>query len=120
MGIDNSTGYLGVGETLNEGQLIQFHLRDAKTSAEDLDNLLRKYRGSTTVMDGTGALLFSCLGRGKYLYGVENFDTGVFNQYLEGIPLGGFFCNGEIGPVSGTTHIHGYTSSFGIFAEKDV
>ena len=32
-------------------------------------------------------------------------------------PLGGFFCNGEIGPVAGTTHLHGYTSAFGLFAE---
>ncbi len=28
--------------------------------------------------------------------------------------LGGFFCNGEIGPVGGTTFVHGYTSAFGI------
>ena len=30
-------------------------------------------------------------------------------------PLGGFFCNGEIGDVHGRTYLHGYTSSFGIF-----
>ena len=30
----------------------------------------------------------------------------------------GFFCNGEIGPVSGTTFLHGYTSSFGIFRPR--
>jgi small ligand-binding sensory domain FIST len=23
------------------------------------------------------------------------------------------FCNGEIGPVGGTTHLHGYTASWG-------
>jgi small ligand-binding sensory domain FIST len=29
--------------------------------------------------------------------------------------MGGFFCNGEIGPVHGRTFLHGYTSSFGLF-----
>jgi small ligand-binding sensory domain FIST len=26
----------------------------------------------------------------------------------------GFFCNGEIGPIGGSTYLHGYTSVFGI------
>ena len=30
------------------------------------------------------------------------------------VPIGGFFCNGEIGPVGGSTFLHGYTSVFGI------
>jgi small ligand-binding sensory domain FIST len=34
------------------------------------------------------------------------------------MPLTGFFCNGEIGPVGGTTFLHGYTSSFGIFRTR--
>jgi small ligand-binding sensory domain FIST len=33
------------------------------------------------------------------------------------VPLGGFFCNGEIGPVGGTTFLHGYTSAFALFRE---
>jgi len=35
-----------------------------------------------------------------------------------GMPLGGFFCNGEIGPVAGTTYLHGYTSSFALFRPR--
>jgi small ligand-binding sensory domain FIST len=61
-----------------------------------------------------GALMFSCLGRGEGLYGLPNFDSQLFRQYLKNIPLGGFFCNGEIGPVGGNTFLHGYTSVFGI------
>jgi hypothetical protein len=34
------------------------------------------------------------------------------------VPVGGFFCNGEIGPVGGTTFLHGYTSSFGLFRPR--
>jgi len=60
-------------------------------------------------------LLFSCLGRGQHLYGKPNHDSDMFRDQLGDIPLGGFFCNGEIGPVGKTTFLHGYTSSFGIF-----
>jgi hypothetical protein len=28
------------------------------------------------------------------------------------------FCNGEVGPVNGTTYLHGYTSAFGLFRPK--
>ena len=62
--------------------------------------------------------MFSCLGRGQYLYGRPNHDTDMFREKLGAVPLGGFFCNGEIGPVSGTTFLHGYTSSFGLFRSK--
>jgi small ligand-binding sensory domain FIST len=42
----------------------------------------------------------------------------MFRARLGPVPLGGFFCNGEIGPVGGITFLHGYTSAFGLFREK--
>ena len=117
-GMDPNTGTLAIGEMLKEGQLVQFHLRDADTSAEDLTAVLERYAIDNRENDVHGALLFSCLGRGQYLYGRPNHDTDLFHEKLGRVPLGGFFCNGEIGPVSGTTFLHGYTSSFGIFRPK--
>ena len=118
MGMDDNTGVLAIGEMLKEGQLVQFHLRDAQTSTEDITAVLNRYAQDNRENDLSGALLFSCLGRGQYLYGTPNHDTEVFKSMLGKVPLGGFFCNGEIGPVSGTTFLHGYTSSFGIFRSK--
>ncbi len=115
IGLDARAGVMAIGEALREGQRVQFHLRDALTSAEDLSNLLTKYSDENTHGRPEGALLFSCLGRGEYLYGQPDHDTALFADKVGAIPLGGFFCNGEIGPVGGTTFLHGYTSSFGIF-----
>jgi small ligand-binding sensory domain FIST len=115
MGADRETGAISIGAMLREGQLVQFHLRDKTMSAEDLDLLLTRYRSEGKAEKASGALLFSCLGRGQHLYGCANHDTELFRSKLGDIPLGGFFCNGEIGPVGGTTFLHGYTSSFGIF-----
>ena len=118
VGMDQSTGGLAIGEMLKEGQLVQFHLRDAETSSDDLEAVLSRYADEHRENDIPGALLFSCLGRGEYLYGKPNHDTDLFRDKLGDVPLGGFFCNGEIGQVSGTTFLHGYTSSFGLFRPK--
>jgi small ligand-binding sensory domain FIST len=115
IGVDQQRGLLAIGELLREGQLVQFHLRDAKTAADDLSGVLRRYAGEESSAWARGALLFSCLGRGAHLYGRPDHDTDLFRNALGGLPLGGFFCNGEIGPVGGATRLHGFTSSFGIF-----
>ena len=120
IGIDPKSGALGVGESLQEGMRVRFHLRDAKTSAEDLHAMLTGYENTLPRReDLSGALLFSCLGRGEHLYGEPNFDSSVFEQHLGALPVGGFFCNGEIGPVGGETFLHGYTSSFGLFRPRN-
>ena len=118
VGMDQRTGALAIGEMLKEGQLVQFHLRDADTSAQDLTFVLERYAAENRENEVPGALLFSCLGRGEYLYGRPNHDTDIFRDKLGQVPLGGFFCNGEIGPVGGTTFLHGYTSSFGLFRSR--
>lgn len=118
IGTDSQSGALAIGEMLREGQLVQFHLRDALTSREDLAAVLGRYASDHTGALPQGALMFSCLGRGEHLYGQPDHDTNLFHEVLAPIPLGGFFCNGEIGPVGGTTFLHGYTSSFGLFRPR--
>ena len=118
MGMDAKRGALAVGEYLKEGQIVQFHLRDSATSSQDLNDMLNQYAADRGQPSATGALLFQCLGRGEYLYGRPDHDTDMFREKVGDIPLAGFFCNGEIGQVAGSTYIHGYTSSFGIFRPK--
>ena len=118
VGVDQSRGYIAIGELPSEGQLVQFHLRDAQTSTEDLDAMLNRYSIEHPIYEETGALLFSCLGRGLNLFGRADHDTDMFREKVNAMPLTGFFCNGEIGPVGGTTFLHGYTSSFGIFRTR--
>ena len=115
LGVDPKFGAIAIGDRLRPGQRIQFHLRDAQTSAEDLEYLLQRYqKQNQSYPSAAGALMFSCLGRGEGLYGKPNFDSQLFSRYLNDVPLSGFFCSGEIGPVGGSTFLHGYTSVFGI------
>jgi small ligand-binding sensory domain FIST len=119
LGVEPRSGAMAIGDRIRPGQRIQFHLRDAKSSAEDLQILLEEYQRRSFDSSPIGALLFSCLGRGERLYCKPNFDSQLLQTYISPIPIGGFFCNGEIGPVGNSTFLHGYTSAFAIFRSRE-
>ena len=119
MGGDPRSGALWIGAELHERQVVQFHLRDAQTSAEDLGEVLGDLRERLDQqLAPSGGLLFSCTGRGEGLYGVSGHDSGQFVGRFGEVPLGGFFCNGEIGQVAGLPFVHGYTSAFAVFRPR--
>ena len=110
VGLDRAMGVIGVGWPVEEGATIQFHARDAAFAAQELGDLLSRRRGPTP----DAALLFSCLGRGHRLFGRPDHDSRILAKHLGPIPIGGFFCAGEIGPVRNRTFVHGYTSAVGL------
>ena len=118
VGIDPSTGALAVGDRVHVGQTVQFQLRDAASSREDLRQLLREHASPPAQEPAAGGLLFSCLGRGKDLYGEPHYDIRTIQAAIGARPIAGFFCNGEIGPVGGRNFVHGFTSSLGLFRPK--
>ena len=84
-----------------------------------------------------GALMVSCLGRGRYLYGETGVETAAFaaafgNKVGQGkseeaageaegpvpFPMAGFFAGGEIGPVGYRSYTHSYTSSLAVFRPR--
>src|SRR5690606_24921692 len=114
VGVVPQMGALAVAGEIADRQVVQFHLRDAGTSAADLMSMLASHDGEAPA----GALMFSCVGRGSGLYGRANHDSDMFHAHFSDVALGGFFCNGEIGPVGERTFLHGYTSSFGLFSPR--
>lgn len=113
IGLDPEANVLAVAAPLRPFQVVRFLLRDAHAATEDLVRLLEQHRAGHDTCDG--ALLFSCLGRGAGLFGEPDHDCRLFKRLIGDVAVGGFFCNGEIGPVGGTTFLHGYTSSFALF-----
>lgn len=117
LGVDPRTGAIAIGDRVRSGQRIQFHLRDRRASGEDLEFLLKRHCASHP-QPAIAAFMFACLGRGEGLYGQPDYDSQLFQHFLPDVPLAGFFCNGEIGPIAGTTFLHGYTSVFGMMYAK--
>lgn len=115
LGADSRTGALMIGDTLEAGDLLQFHVRDARTAEEDLDLALAPQAFSDAP---AGALLFTCNGRGTRLYDHPDGDVRILQRILADdvpVPLAGFFCGGEIGPIGGRNYLHGHTASLVLF-----
>lgn len=104
-GLDEATGGVAVGDVVEVGQTVRFQVRDAAGAGEDLTELLGPDPAG-------GALLFSCNGRGTAMFADADHDVAALRASLgAGSGIAGFFAAGEIGPVGGRNHLHGFTAS---------
>lgn len=108
IGADPESGAVVIAGSPRVGQTLQYHLRNREAAMEDLKRAFKPKRGD--LKKTFAALLFSCLGRGESFFGEKNQDAGCLSSAVEGKPVGGFFCNGEIAPVWGINSLHGYSA----------
>jgi small ligand-binding sensory domain FIST len=118
MGADPSSGALAVGALPQIGQTIQFQVRDASAADQDLRRQLEAARQRLGGAEVAGAMLCTCNGRGVGLFGEPDHDAHAIHEQLGPLPLAGFFCNGEIGPVGPKTYLHGFTASIALFVPR--
>jgi len=114
IGADEDDGAVAVGAMVRTGQTIQFHVRDAESADEDLRSMLSPLK-TLPEGKGRGALLFTCNGRGTRMFEQPHHDAAVVQSMIGPIPMAGLFAQGELGPVAGRNHIHGFTASLAIF-----
>ena len=119
LGADPSTGAIEIGEVVEIGATVQFQVRDAGGADKDL-RLAVERAAAQLAGRPVGALLFTCNGRGRRMFGVADHDASTIEELLHGIPLAGFFAAGEIGPIGGRNAVHGFTASMALFAEDPV
>jgi small ligand-binding sensory domain FIST len=110
IGADPEAKALAVGDEIEVGTTIQFHVRDADSADEDLRALLAE-------SSGRAALVFTCNGRGTHLFGDPHHDASVINIQVDGGATAGMFCAGEVGPIGGRNFVHGFTASVLLFDE---
>ena len=117
LGVDPRNGAIAVADSVRVGQRLQFHLRDGRTSRAELQHLLEQQRRSRALP--LGAFCFACVGRGQGLYGEPDVDSSLCRTAYPELPIGGLFCSGEIGPIHGVTHLHGFTASWSFLCPKE-
>jgi small ligand-binding sensory domain FIST len=115
VGADPASGAIAVGEQVEVGQTVQFHVRDARSADEDLRRTLDREAAALGGRRPAGALLFTCNGRGSRLFPEPSHDAGLLAEMLGSIPVAGFFCAGELGPVGGQNFLHTFTASIALF-----
>jgi small ligand-binding sensory domain FIST len=115
LGADRETGAVAVGAHVHEGQIVCLHARDAGSADDDLRHALRLRCKALGERPLAGALLFSCNGRGRGMFGVGHHDAAAVERELDGTPCAGFFAAGEIGPVAGRSFLHSFTATLALF-----
>jgi small ligand-binding sensory domain FIST len=115
LGADPESGRIAVGATVEEGQVVRLHVRDARSADRDLTQALGVRVEAMAGRPPAGALVFSCNGRGESMFGVPDHDALALERELRGAPTAGFFAAGEIGPVGGRSFLHGFTATVAVF-----
>ena len=116
VGADPATGQVAVAADVHPGQVVRLHARDAASADRDLREALGIRMEALGGRTPAGALLFSCNGRGRELFGRGDHDAVTVAEELAGAPAAGFFAAGEIGPVGGESFLHGFTATIAVFA----
>lgn len=107
LGAQAESGAIAVGDVVQVGQTVRFHVRDAASADEDLRAMLADFGGQGAAT----ALLFTCNGRGERLFGAPDHDARLVSEALGAAPLAGLHCAGELGPVGERSFLHGFTAS---------
>ena len=118
LGADPDSGAIAVGAEVRPGQVVRLHARDAQSADDDLRDALRLRREALAGRPPAGAVVFSCNGRGRAMFGEAgwaNHDAAAIERELGGAPTAGFFAAGEIGPVGGRSFLHGFTATVAVF-----
>lgn len=110
MGADKGTGAIAIAGPARRGATVQFHVRDAASADEDLRESLAPYAN----LPIGGAMLFSCNGRGTRMWPEPHHDIRVLRETVGKVPVAGFFCGGEFGPVGPRNFVHGFTASIAL------
>lgn len=98
---------------LDPGERLFWALRQPLAAERDM-RIALEHLGQQMGAPSFG-LLFPCMGRGPSFYGGVDRDLELFTQTFPGMPVIGFYGNGEIGPLSGITQLFQYSAVVGLF-----
>jgi small ligand-binding sensory domain FIST len=116
VGVEQESDALVVGDLVEVGQTVQLQVRDAASAHDDLVRRLARLRAESEPDAESGALLFSCNGRGAGFFGRSDHDVAAVREGLDLGGVAGFFAAGEIGPVAGRNHVHALSASLLVLA----
>ena len=117
VGYDKESGAIAVSESVSEGQLIQFLLRNSSSADKEIQEIVLDLHKRTREQPPAFGMYFNCLGRGKGLYGEANHDIRIIKQRFPDLPVIGFFGNAEFAPIGGRNFAHAYTGALVLCSE---
>jgi small ligand-binding sensory domain FIST len=94
---DEDTRSVTLAKQLRAGQYLSWAIREQDAALTDLQLTAVNLENSLAIRPEF-AMFFSCLGRGPYFYGGVDRDLSLLTTKFPGMPIIGFYGNGEIAP----------------------
>ncbi len=110
LAVDRKHGGLAIGGWPQSGQSLLFCRRDANGARDSMEKMLIGLKRRLP-RPAEAALYFSCLGRGRRMFGESGVEQALIRHHLGDIPLIGFYANGEISH----NEVYGYTGVISVF-----
>ncbi|MEC9346355.1 MAG: FIST C-terminal domain-containing protein [Pseudomonadota bacterium] len=96
VGFDPGHGVIAIGGEIATGERLMFCRRDAHAAATDMTRMLDDMQGRLDGRRPKAGLYYSCLGRGPNMFPEDRSEIDMIAERFGGMPLAGFFCNGEV------------------------
>ena len=113
-GADPARGAVAIADVLPPGAEVAFGVRDAAAARGDLAQRLAAVARASAGATPAAALMFTCAGRGKGLFGVGDVDAKALRAKFNA-PAAGMQSAFELAPWGGATRAHLYTAVSAIF-----
>ena len=98
MDMDQESGAMMIGDLVEEGQALQFHVRDSELAARRMIENLGRYSAYSRERGGNvdAMLCFNSVARGRRMFEEDHHDAKIIAEHFSDVPVAGFFSNGEI------------------------
>lgn len=111
LGLDLRSRRVAIAEQIYPGQGLVFCRRDGNSARDDLVRMVREIRRHLPASP-RGGVYYSCLGRGRHMFGKDSQELRLIHREVGEIPIVGFFANGEIA----RNRLYGYTGVLALFS----
>ncbi len=99
---------------LSPGERMFWALRQPLAAERDMRQTIERVERQLAHKPDFG-MFFPCMGRGPYFYGGIDRDLELLKGRFPGMPLIGFYGNGEIAPLDGSNELFQYSGVLGLF-----
>ncbi len=113
IGVNADDKSVSVAGHLAPGQPLFWALRQPKAAERDMLALLDRMTAADPEPPDFG-LLFPCMGRGPLFHGGDDADLNAVKARFPGLPLIGFYGNGEIARLDGVNRLLQYSVVLGL------
>ncbi len=112
--VDPQQGAVTLSVRAVPGEHLFWAMRQPLAAESDMRFMLETLHRALPDIPDFG-LCFPCMGRGPYFYGGVDLDLQLIQRQFPGMPLIGFYGNGEIAPFNGSNQLFQYAAVMGLF-----